>query len=123
MNPLVTETTMSQLSQLCQDEALPVEGEVATYRLDETQAFSVLLPTFKKIVSVTDRNSLMLDRAFIALSAVYASLLAEVGEMCGESGKKAGDSTSIRFQSSNLPINLSRSNKLIRPIGEWESRK
>jgi hypothetical protein len=86
-SPLVTEITLSQLSQLSQDEARK-EGEeaatLATYRLDQTQAFSTLMPTFKKIVSVTDGNSRMLDKAFSGLRVLYTNLLAEVAEMCGK---------------------------------------
>ena len=128
-NPLVTEITMSQLSQQSQDEAL-VEEEASYYRLDETQAYSTLLPTFKKIVSVTDRNSKMLDKAFKALRYVYTNLLAEVGGMCGERlEESSGDEKSPqaspgkkRFQSSNIALDNSRSNKRIRPIGERENR-
>jgi hypothetical protein len=70
-NTLVTEIMLSQLSQLSQEDEAR-EEEAATladiYRLDEIQAsFSLLMPTFKKIVSVlTDRNSRMLDKAFSA---------------------------------------------------------
>jgi hypothetical protein len=99
-NPLVTEITLSQLSQLSQeDEAREEEDEAATlanYRLDETQAFSTLMPTFKKIVSVTDRNSRMLGKAYSGLRVLYTNLLAEVAEMCNE---RTG--TNKRFQSSN----------------------
>jgi hypothetical protein len=60
-NPLVTEITLSQVSQLSQeDEAREGEDEVAalaTYRLDETQAFSMLMPTFNNIVSVTQTGT------------------------------------------------------------------
>jgi hypothetical protein len=87
-NPLVTEITLSQLSQLSQeDEAREEEDEaatLATYHLDETQAFSTLMPTFKKIVSVTDRNSRMLDKSFSGLRVLYTNLLTEVAEMCGK---------------------------------------
>jgi hypothetical protein len=42
------------------------------------------MPTFKKIVNVTDSNSRMLDKAFSGLRLVYTNLLAEVTEMCGK---------------------------------------
>ncbi len=46
-NPLVTEITMSQLSQMSQEEAIEEEATLGLYRLDETQAFLTLMPTFK----------------------------------------------------------------------------
>jgi hypothetical protein len=121
-DPLVTENTLSQLSQLSQeDEAREGEDEaatLATYRLDETQAFSTLMPTFKKIVSVTDRNSRMLDKAFSGARVVYTNLLAEVvAEMCG---KRTG-TTNKCFQSSNIELDFSISNKHICPMEERDN--
>jgi hypothetical protein len=79
------------------------------------------MPTFKKIVSVTDMNSRMLDKTFSVLRVVYTNILAEVAEMCSK--RTGGESSGTRkcFQSSNIALDFSRSNKHICPMGEREN--
>jgi hypothetical protein len=59
------------------------------------------MPTFKKVVSVMDRNSRMLDKAFSGLRVLHTNLLAKVAAMCGEHIGGAGESSGTRkcFQS------------------------
>jgi hypothetical protein len=117
--------SLSQLSQPTQEEDL---GQA----LVDTQAYYVLYPKFKQIVSIAEGNARILGMAMESIRETYRMVLAEaVGE---RSKKEGGPSTTTttsmdegqkkRFTSSNLALDVyAKSNKRIRPLGERGYKK
>jgi hypothetical protein len=119
---LPSHLSLSQWRQLTQEEDL---GQA----LVDTQAYYILYPKFKQIVSIADGNSHILRMAMESIRETYRMVLAEGA---GGRSKKGGTSTSTSttrteegqkkwFTSSNLALDVyTKSNKRIRP--PWDRK-
>jgi hypothetical protein len=121
--PLSELPSEMQLSQLTQE--LLTEQEESNDRptfIQDTQAYHVLYPKFKQIVSVCEGNSRILGMAMQAMRDAYGMVLAEVAseKVSSISTNNCSAHSDIgRFASSNLELDMyKKSNKRIRPIGE-----
>jgi hypothetical protein len=121
---LPSHLSLSQLSQPGMQE------EDLGQALVDTQAYYVLYPKFKQIVSISDGNSQILGKAMEAMRDMYSMVLAEASDersKCNQGNTTSNSSTDgqkKRFISSNLPLDVyAKSNKRIRPMGERGYKK
>lgn len=135
---LPSEIQLSQLTQeLLDDDQEEANDQPSSY-VEDTQAYHVLLPKFKQIVSVSDGNSRILGKAMKALRDTYSMVLSEAAtENSGKNSSTTNISPSTaatgvatstsnvrRFTSSSLELDMyKKSNKRIRPMGEWGNKK
>jgi hypothetical protein len=96
----------------------------------DTQAYNVLYPKFKQIVSISDGNSQILGKAMEAMRDMYSMVLVEASSersKCDQGNTTSNSSTDgqkKQFISSNLPLDVyAKSNKRIRPMGERGYKK
>jgi hypothetical protein len=122
----------SRLSLLQRQEEGEYELDNVGKSLVDTQAYYVLYPKFKQIVSISDGNSRILGKAMEAMREMYSMVLVEAAaEEPGNHQKYAeaaaednnttrrDDHGVKRFTSSNLPLDVyAKSNKRLRPLGE-----
>jgi hypothetical protein len=122
----------SHLSLLQRQEEGEYEQDDVGKSLVDTQAYYVLYPKFKQIVSVSDGNSQILGKAMEAMHEMYSIVLAEAAaeepgnrQKYAEAAVEDNNNTATedhgvkRFTSSNLPSDVyAKSNKRIRPLGE-----
>jgi hypothetical protein len=108
-----------QLSQLSQDFSEEEPEEVQGF-LESTHAYTLLYPTFKKIICLATGDRKLASLSYDSLKILHKTLLTKLAPAPNS------EHTTLEnvFRSSNLELDFNaKSNKRIRPRGESDNRK
>lgn len=110
------------LSQLSQEFSDGEDGGTQGF-LESTQAYTLLYPTFKQIICLATGDRKLAAVSYDALKSLHKTLLEKLVPNSDPISKERNTQPN-GFQSSNLELDSNaKSNKRIRPRGEFGNRK